>query len=194
VDFAAIETLRRMAASGRPAYLPLAGGASVARTGEVLVLERTRSSNQCSMTGDQSVETRLAVPGTTEAPALGIVVEVETATGGKIPKPDAIRNPKPEIHNPKSLREWLDADAVGNALTLRCWRPGDRFQAIGMKAAKKLQDIFVDEKVPAALRRRTPLLVVASGEICWVAGYRIGEKFKITAATRRALRIRIRAQ
>jgi tRNA(Ile)-lysidine synthase len=194
VDFAAIETLRRMAASGRPAYLPLAGGASVARKGEVLVLERTRSSNQCSMTGDQSVETRLAVPGTTEAPALGIVVEVETATGGKIPKPDAIRNPKPEIHNPKSLREWLDADAVGNALTLRCWRPGDRFQAIGMKAAKKLQDIFVDEKVPAALRRRTPLLVVASGEICWVAGYRIGEKFKITAATRRALRIRIRAQ
>ncbi|MCX6906431.1 MAG: tRNA lysidine(34) synthetase TilS [Verrucomicrobia bacterium] len=194
VDFVTVETLRRMAASGRPARLTLTGGARVAHKGEALVLERMRSSDQWSVISNQSAETRLAVPGTTEALAFGIVVEVKTVTGKKLPKLDALRNHKSAIINHKSPQEWLDADVVGGALTLRCWRPGDRFQPIGMKAAKKLQDIFVDAKMPVAQRRRTPLLVAASGEICWLVGHRIGEKFKITATTRRALRIRIRAR
>ena len=49
--------------------------------------------------------------------------------------------------------EFFDADKIGGEIILRHWRPGDRFQPIGMKSAVKLQDLFVNAKIPAARRR-----------------------------------------
>lgn len=192
VDFETVEALRRMAASGQPESMMLAGGVRAARKGEQLALERTHASHPCPATRHYAPTTQLAVPGTTEIGAFGVVVEVEMVTGDGIPKPKAVLKPRPKTQKPASFQEWLDADAVGSALALRSWRPGDRFQPIGMKSAKKLQDIFVDAKTPLEQRRRVPLLVAANGEICWLVGYRMGEKFKITRATRRALRISVR--
>jgi len=71
---------------------------------------------------------------------------------------------------------------------LRHWRAGDRFQPIGLKSAVKLQDLFVNAKIPAAQRRNLILAATAAGEIFWVEGLRIGEKFKLTSATKRRLR------
>lgn len=192
VSFESVEAVRRMAVSEGDARLTLAGGVEVARRGEWLMVEDEREQRSVVSGQKSEGEMRVAVPGRTEVPALGVVVEVEMVTSG-LPTVEAVANQKSEIRNQQSFQEWLDADAVGGALWLRCWRAGDRFQPIGMKRAKKLQDIFVDGKVPVSQRRRTPLLVGAGGEICWIAGYRIGEKFKITVATRRALRIRVSA-
>lgn len=89
--------------------------------------------------------------------------------------------------HPSLLTEFFDADKVGHQITLRHWRPGDRFQPIGMKSAAKLQDIFVNAKIPAARRRKLVLAVAASGEIFWVERLRIGENFKLTAQTMRKL-------
>ena len=84
--------------------------------------------------------------------------------------------------------EWFDADKVGRAVVLRHWRPGDRFQPAGMRQSVKLQDLFTNLKIPR--RRRHDLVVAAlgSGEIWWVEGLRISERFKLTASTRRRLR------
>lgn len=81
--------------------------------------------------------------------------------------------------------EIFDADKIGDEITLRHWRPGDRFQPIGMKSAVKLQDLFVNAKIPAPRRRGLVLAVTADGEIFWVEGLRIGEKARLTAQTRR---------
>ena len=83
--------------------------------------------------------------------------------------------------------ELFDADRVGEQIILRHWRPGDRFQPIGARSPVKLQDWFVNQKIP---RPRRYLLVVAaaeSGEIFWVEGLRIGEHFKLTPQTKRRL-------
>jgi tRNA(Ile)-lysidine synthase len=196
VDFATVEILRRMAASGQPAQLMLTASARVFRVEDRLELKKAEGERRKAegQKGENAAEWRLKVPGVTAIPTLGIVVNVELATGDRVPKPGAVGNPKSKIENPKFLEEWLDAAAVGEAPAVRTWQPGDRFQPIGMKAAKKLQDIFVDEKIPKLKRQGTPLLVAANGEICWVAGYRIGEKFKITPVTTRALRVCIRPQ
>lgn len=90
----------------------------------------------------------------------------------------------------KCLAERFDADALGNHLEVRTWRAGDRFQPLGMKGEKKLQDFFVDEKVSRAERGRVPLLCVADGRIAWVVGYRIADPFKVVKSTRRILRVR----
>jgi tRNA(Ile)-lysidine synthase len=87
----------------------------------------------------------------------------------------------------KAAREFFDAEKVGEQITLRHWRPGDRFQPIGMKSALKLQDWFVNQRIPRALRRELLVAVAESGEIFWVEGLRIGGHFKLTAQTKRCL-------
>jgi tRNA(Ile)-lysidine synthase len=93
------------------------------------------------------------------------------------------------VRLPKRLarREWFDADKVGSPVILRHWRPGDRFQPIGMASAVKLQDLFTNAKVPRAERRRRVVATTASGEIWWVEGLRLGERFKLAPQTRRRL-------
>ena len=95
---------------------------------------------------------------------------------------------------PEPGRERFDAGQVGHRVTLRLWQPGDRFQPIGLPGAAKLQDLFTNAKVPRAERRRRVLGVTGSGEIFWVEGLRIGERFKLTGATRRVLEWRWQRQ
>jgi tRNA(Ile)-lysidine synthase len=83
-----------------------------------------------------------------------------------------------------SARECFDADKIGGKIILRHWQPGDRFQPIGMKSAAKLQDLFVNAKIPAARRRELVLAATGTGGIFWVEGLRIGEACKITGETR----------
>lgn len=85
----------------------------------------------------------------------------------------------------------LDADAVGGDLVVRTRQPGDRFQPLGMARTKKLQDFFVDERVPRRWRDRVPL-VVGRGGIAWVAGRRPAEWAKLNAKTTRWLKLEIR--
>jgi tRNA(Ile)-lysidine synthase len=82
--------------------------------------------------------------------------------------------------------EFFDADRVGGKVVLRHWRAGDRFQPIGLKTPVKLQDLFVNAKIPADRRRGLVLAESAQG-IFWVQGLRISETFKLTAATKRKL-------
>jgi len=59
-----------------------------------------------------------------------------------------------------------------------------------MRGRKKLQDFFVDARVPRDQRWTVPL-VVSGGEIAWVVGFRVDERFKVTDSTQRILRLRV---
>jgi len=82
-------------------------------------------------------------------------------------------------------REFFDADKVGNEITLRHWRAGDRFQPIGFKSATKLQDLFTNAKIPRTRRHSLIVAEAAGGEIFWVEDLRMAENFKLTPRTRR---------
>jgi tRNA(Ile)-lysidine synthase len=86
--------------------------------------------------------------------------------------------------------ECFDADKVGSPVSLRHWRPGDRFQPIGMACSVKLQDFFTNEKVPRATRRQLIVATTAEGVVFWVEGLRISERFKLTKDTIRRLQWR----
>lgn len=88
--------------------------------------------------------------------------------------------------------EWFDADAVGSPIRLRHWRPGDRFQPIGMPGPVRLQDLLTNARIPREGRRRLVVAEAADGRIFWVQGLRIGEPFKLTPGTRRRLQWRWR--
>ena len=73
-------------------------------------------------------------------------------------------------------------------VTVRSRRRGDRFQPLGMRESKSLQDFFVDAKVPRADRDGAPLLL-SDGEIIWVVGHRLGERAKVRDGAPEALRV-----
>ena len=85
----------------------------------------------------------------------------------------------------------LDADRLGTELTVRAWRDGDRMQPLGLDGTKSLQDLLGDRKVPRSVRRTLPV-VVAGGEIAWVAGVAVSERFRVGPATRETVRLRAR--
>jgi tRNA(Ile)-lysidine synthase len=68
------------------------------------------------------------------------------------------------------------AEPFAEGATVRAWREGDRMRPVGLGGSKTLQDLFTDRKVPRALRRTLPV-IEARGEIVWVAGVALDERF-----------------
>jgi tRNA(Ile)-lysidine synthase len=86
----------------------------------------------------------------------------------------------------------LDAGKLAAELTVRSWRHGDRMRPLGLDGTKSLQDLFTDRKVPRSLRHSLPV-VESEGEIAWVAGVVVSERFRVTPRTKRMARLRARA-
>ncbi len=83
-----------------------------------------------------------------------------------------VRTADPDDAGDEPLRLLLRAG--GRALRARSWRPGDRMRPKGLGAAKKLQDIFTDRRVPREERRSIPL-ICAGEEILWAPGVALSE-------------------
>ncbi|MEI7903898.1 MAG: tRNA lysidine(34) synthetase TilS [Candidatus Firestonebacteria bacterium] len=84
----------------------------------------------------------------------------------------------------------LDLDTLELPLLARTRKPADRFRPLGMKGNKKLQDLFVDAKIPEFERDSVPIITDNSGRIAWVVGLRIDDRFKITPGTKKVLHLK----
>lgn len=139
-----------------------------------------------------SHESQVRLSGQTAVRELGITFVGHSERSEESPSAAATTETLRSAQGGKKT-ERFDADALGPRPFVRTWRPGDRFQPLGMKGTKKLQDFFVDEKVPREERDRVPLLCASDGRIAWVVGYRIADPFKVTPATKRVVRLRVSA-
>jgi len=81
----------------------------------------------------------------------------------------------------------LDAARLAFPLVWRKWRAGDFFHPLGMEHKKKLSDFFIDKKLSVADKEMVTVLE-SGGQIAWVVGHRIDDRFKVTNQTQRALR------
>ena len=78
----------------------------------------------------------------------------------------------------------LDFDKLKFPLALRHWRHGNRFHPLGMKGSKLLSDFFVDQKFTEQQKSSVWLLTSSDGDIVWVVGWRIDDRFKVTNETK----------
>ena len=81
---------------------------------------------------------------------------------------------------------YLDLNKVDGEIIVRCRRPGDRFQPLGMSQPKKLGEFMIDTKIPSAWRQRVPV-VSSSQHILWVVGWRIDDRVKVSESTKQVL-------
>jgi tRNA(Ile)-lysidine synthase len=156
------EVLRRYGLGSRQIAAALHGAPVTIRDGRQLRLEPP-----------PPFDLPLPVPGELRIDGIGIIsAEALGDSAGPLPEGQAV----------------IDACRI-ERLRVRNWRRGDRFQPLGMKGTKKLQDFFVDEHVAREKRARVPLVVDGS-TIVWVAGMRVDERYKVTPATTRTIRLR----
>ncbi len=86
---------------------------------------------------------------------------------------------------------FIDYNKVELPLHIRFWKPGDRMRPLGMSGHRKIQDIFVDDKVSRTDRSRVPLVLDDDHRVLWLAGVRVAECAKLDGDTDRVLHLRV---
>ncbi len=152
---------------------PTASSAAISR---VLALAATHSSGQIS-----------PLTGTTH-----IIIEADAL---KITDAATVVVPASQLLQQNSSVDWadrwriafgqqadqhilIDTAKTGTTLIVRARQSGDRIHLA--TGSKKLQDLFVDAKIPRRERDLVPIVTTQQGEIIWVVGVRADRRFAAT--------------
>ena len=85
---------------------------------------------------------------------------------------------------------FFDMEKVEFPLIVRNACAGDRFYPLGMTGSQKLNNFFINRKIPRAERVRCPLLV-SRDRIIWVIGHRIDHSVRVQSSTRKILKVEL---
>jgi len=185
IDFESIDRmellLQRRKGTGS---VDIAGGRTVHRCYGQLLAKEQRAGKLAKDSGTTwSGKAVIKVPGETVLTERGLRVVVTLAPGvvkAKRTRPGLL-----------PARATIGREAVGKRkLYVRARRAGDRIEPLGMKGSKKLQDIFVDEKVPVDQRAQIPLFE-CGGQIVWLPGHCVARGWEVGSPSAVALQLRV---
>jgi len=182
----AISALLRERAGTQELHLP--DGITVMRVYDRLIFTRPADEPREEL----APEVRVNVPGRTSLPVRQLEMECRITHPSEHALEQWRHGPHAGVEEPTEAEEWLDLDAVHLPLTVRNRQAGDRFWPLGAPGTRKLSDFLIDAKVPLADRDSVTVLCDHLGPI-YVIGYRIDDRVKLTASTRRVLEVRVRS-
>jgi tRNA(Ile)-lysidine synthase len=119
---------------------------------------------------------KLPVPGEVKIPEVGKSLRASIAEAARTDEPPHVA--------------FVDQAALDKDLVVRSRGDGDRLTPLGMRGTKKLQDLFVDEKIPLEDRDSIPV-IESGGNIVWVAGLRLDDRAKVTGETRKVVKLEL---
>jgi tRNA(Ile)-lysidine synthase len=173
------DILARVVGAGYSRKLDLPGGIVVERDGALVTVGRSGVEGQASAGANWATGVPLLIPGAVQLGEEGPHLLAVEGCGPVKGRADG-----------RSVLV-VDAARLGGPLTVRNWRRGDWFCPSGLQGhRKKLQDFFVDQKVPRTRRAEVPLAVAPAG-IVWVVGYRGDERFLAGQATTRVVTLKL---
>jgi tRNA(Ile)-lysidine synthase len=80
----------------------------------------------------------------------------------------------------------IDFEKVSFPMIIRKWKQGDLFYPLGMKQRKKLSNYFIDNKY-SRFEKEDIFILESQGNIVWIIGIRIDDRFRITSSTKKGL-------
>ena len=166
IGFIHIEEVLRLLKNGSDFKYELPGGAHVSRS-------RSTVNISASKPDEILIEYCREVP----IPGEIKVSEIQATVRAKVSAA-----PLDPVRRTGSLEVVLDKSAVVGSVFIRNWRQGDRIRPLGMRGSKKVQDVFVDEKIPLEAKRLIPL-IVDERNVLWIAGMTVSDEAKITPKT-----------
>lgn len=173
LSFAHVEYMAGLHDAGARFYLP--GGITAVLSYQSLDFYTTVEEHQVGF-----YQHPINVPGVTYIPELQMVLHTTLLTAEHTLKPALL-----------PLNEaFLDLAKMPSQLYVRQRLPGDVFQPYGQKLPMKLKNFFINQKIPRNVRDTFPLICTTK-DIIWVAGLRVGEKWKITENTENILYARM---
>jgi tRNA(Ile)-lysidine synthase len=155
VEFVHIEDMLRLIKQGPPqCRVSIPGGWELVREYETLKLER-RTRSRYRVCYDYP----LAAGATLQILEAGLELRCERTSAAP-------------LHDvPADLMEAVfDIDCLRGSLSVRNFRPGDRFQPVGMTGHKKIKDLFIEKRLPFSARASWPLVILGQ-EVLWIPGY-----------------------
>ncbi|MCX6350105.1 MAG: tRNA lysidine(34) synthetase TilS, partial [Candidatus Aureabacteria bacterium] len=176
------------------ARVSLPGGLAARKQGGRLVLIK-----EGAPVRPRSYRYRLSVPGAVEVKEAGVKIVARLVRRPTLPRAKKIsfrgywrRIPPGEGGSElmPQLREYFDPDKVSPPLIVRSRLPGDRYRPLGPGGSRKVKDIFIDEKIPPAVRELIPV-IADKKQVVWIAGHRPSEDCRVASGARRILELRV---
>lgn len=97
---------------------------------------------------------------------------------------------KIKFNEVKNTEAFLDYAKIKPPIKVRIWKRGDKFYPLGMQKEKKLQDFFINSKIPIHLRKLVPVFIDRE-KIIWVGRHRIDNRVRITEDTKEVLHLKL---
>jgi tRNA(Ile)-lysidine synthase len=104
----------------------------------------------------------LPIPGEVYIQEIGIRLHASVFSGGK---------------QPSGEYGLLDARVAGDCLRVRNWRAGDRFWPSHTGSPKKVKELLQVRRVSGRTRALWPVAVNGAGELVWMKGFSLPERF-----------------
>jgi tRNA(Ile)-lysidine synthase len=147
----------------------------------VVLLNRVPKVPRVSEVPAEPFELQLAIPGAVDAPHGRWTL----SASGPVARHEA---------RAEAGQVLVDASTLSPGLIVRPRRPGDRLHPLGAPGSRKVQDVFVDRKIPRHARDREPIVTDEMGRIVWVAGQVLAEAFRVTPLTTTVVVLTLRRQ
>jgi tRNA(Ile)-lysidine synthase len=87
-------------------------------------------------------------------------------------------------------RAYLDEESIRFPLRVRNRQEGDRYRPLGAPGHKKLKEIMRAKSIPLKDRGKKPVFLSA-GEIIWILGLPVAEKFRVKEKTKNVVRLTV---
>jgi len=94
---------------------------------------------------------------------------------------------QPVIIKDNPMAASVDTALMVYPLTIRAWQHGDVFYPLGMKGKQKLSDFFIQQKVPVHKKQDIPLIINGNGDVIWIGGYRLNDRYKVSPKTEKVI-------
>jgi len=170
IHIKSLDNLAQKCESGKIIVLPL--GIEARREYDNLILERKKS---CSK--QMKYEYTMNIPGSLYVKERKFTVRSELTK-------------KENIDSSGKNEIYLDLDKIQQPLIIRNRRNGDWFQPLGMQGRQKIKNFFIDHKMPRCERNEI-MLFVDHISVIWIENMHLNDRVKITAETKKILKLEI---